>query len=171
MQPTKLLRTTVGLSQAALAERAGTSQSTIAAYERGSKQPGWGTLERMARRVGMEALVWFAPPMLPADRHRYVLHMHAVDEYRARPELVRHRLGRELVRLAGDRPEDRATVALWEVLLDGPVPDLAWTMLDPGEFGRTLRRASPFPRVVSPATRLIATGAGTPWQYRHRRRE
>lgn len=42
-------RTAAGLSQAALAERAGTSRPTLSAYERGRKSP---TLETAARIVG-----------------------------------------------------------------------------------------------------------------------
>jgi transcriptional regulator with XRE-family HTH domain len=52
-----LLRTAraqAGLSQRALAEAAGTSQSAVAAIESGRKQPTVATLERLLRAAGTE---------------------------------------------------------------------------------------------------------------------
>src|SRR5215470_6609218 len=46
------MRTAAGLSQRALAERAGTSQPAIARYERGVATPSWETLERLATACG-----------------------------------------------------------------------------------------------------------------------
>jgi transcriptional regulator with XRE-family HTH domain len=45
-------RRQAGLSQAALAARAGTSQATISAYESGRKQPSVATLERLLAAAG-----------------------------------------------------------------------------------------------------------------------
>src|SRR5688572_24260983 len=42
------------LTQAQLAELAGTSQPTISAYERGAKVPDLGTLERILAAAGFE---------------------------------------------------------------------------------------------------------------------
>jgi transcriptional regulator with XRE-family HTH domain len=56
------LRLSAGLSQRALARRAGTSQPAIARYERGVATPSWETLQRLATacgrrlRIGVEAL-------------------------------------------------------------------------------------------------------------------
>ncbi len=47
-------RTRAGLSQRALAEAAGTSQSAVAAIESGSKQPTVATLDRLLRAAGTE---------------------------------------------------------------------------------------------------------------------
>ena len=47
------LRRSAGLTQAALAELAGTSQPTIAAYETGTKRPNLRTLQRLASAVGL----------------------------------------------------------------------------------------------------------------------
>lgn len=52
-------RTRVGLTQRALANAAGTSQSAVAAIENGSKQPTVATLERLLRAAGTE--------LVPAD--------------------------------------------------------------------------------------------------------
>lgn len=53
--PTSLvrkLRLAAGLSQRALARRAGTSQPAIARYERGAATPSWETLQRLAAACG-----------------------------------------------------------------------------------------------------------------------
>jgi hypothetical protein len=47
------VRQVVGLSQRALAERAGTTQSAVAAYESGAKQPSVATLDRIVRAAGL----------------------------------------------------------------------------------------------------------------------
>jgi transcriptional regulator with XRE-family HTH domain len=45
-------RQRAGLSQAALAQRAGTSQATVSAYESGRKQPSVDTLSRLLAAAG-----------------------------------------------------------------------------------------------------------------------
>ncbi|MDQ4041801.1 MAG: helix-turn-helix domain-containing protein [Actinomycetota bacterium] len=50
-------RRRAGLTQAALAARAGTSQATISAYERGSKEPSLSTFERLLAAVGARLAV------------------------------------------------------------------------------------------------------------------
>lgn len=46
------MRLAAGLSQRALARRAGTSQPAVARYERGAAAPSWGTLQRLAAACG-----------------------------------------------------------------------------------------------------------------------
>jgi transcriptional regulator with XRE-family HTH domain len=45
-------RLEAGLTQAELAERSGTSQATLCAYERGQKSPSTATLERILAATG-----------------------------------------------------------------------------------------------------------------------
>jgi transcriptional regulator with XRE-family HTH domain len=45
-------RLTAGLSQRALAQRAGTSQPAVARYERGIATPSWETLQRLVTACG-----------------------------------------------------------------------------------------------------------------------
>ena len=55
MQPAELLRTVRrrrGLTQAALARAAGTSQPVISAYEAGRRDPTYGTLRRLIAAAG-----------------------------------------------------------------------------------------------------------------------
>lgn len=50
-----------GLSLRAMAERAGTSHSTLAAYEAGRKKPSLTTLERLLRAAGFDLGVELRP--------------------------------------------------------------------------------------------------------------
>jgi transcriptional regulator with XRE-family HTH domain len=50
-------RVGAGLSQAELAERVGTSQATISAYENGTKQPSVATLSRLLAATGSRLTV------------------------------------------------------------------------------------------------------------------
>jgi hypothetical protein len=62
----KEARSAAGLTQAELAERAGTSQSTIAAYESGSKVPNVSTLERVLAATGSALVASRSPSLSPA---------------------------------------------------------------------------------------------------------
>ena len=53
----KRARLQAGLTQHALAARAGTSQATISAYESGRKQPSLDTLDRVLRAAGSRLTV------------------------------------------------------------------------------------------------------------------
>ena len=65
-------RTRSGLSQRALARRAGTAQSVIARIERGQTSPTWETLERLLAAAGVE----LRPVLEPA----VVVGSHMLDE-------------------------------------------------------------------------------------------
>lgn len=62
-------RIRAGMSQAALARRAGTSQSAIALYEGGKRDPGIVTLQRILAAAGFELRV----RLEPVDDHDEVL--------------------------------------------------------------------------------------------------
>lgn len=61
------LRLTAGLSQRALAGRAGTSQPAIARYERGIAAPSWETLQRLAAACGHRLRLRAEPVPDPHD--------------------------------------------------------------------------------------------------------
>jgi hypothetical protein len=67
-------RQAAALSQAALAERAGTSQPTVAAYESGAKTPTLSTLERLLKVCGHELVLDSRPappsPLMALIRQR-----------------------------------------------------------------------------------------------------
>jgi transcriptional regulator with XRE-family HTH domain len=54
-------RTRAGLTQRALAERAGKAQSEIAKIERGRRDPTFATLERLVRAAGLDLRIELAP--------------------------------------------------------------------------------------------------------------
>lgn len=56
------------LSQVALAERAGTTQSTVASYESGHRVPSWRALERLLAACGLAARLRLQPLHLDVDR-------------------------------------------------------------------------------------------------------
>lgn len=66
-------RVNAKLSQAELAERMGTSQSTIARLESGTAKPSISTLERLAQATGMRVRVSLEPiEMTPKKKTRKV---------------------------------------------------------------------------------------------------
>ena len=66
-------RTGAGFTQSELAERAGTSQPTIAAYEAGNKVPTVSTLERVLRATGTTLVANRPSSGLPSGRLRRLL--------------------------------------------------------------------------------------------------
>jgi transcriptional regulator with XRE-family HTH domain len=59
-------RRTAGLSQRALAQRAGTSQPAIARYERGTATPSWETMQRLVAACGRQLRLVVEPTV---DEH------------------------------------------------------------------------------------------------------
>lgn len=128
------MRQVTGLTQQALAEVAGTTQSTIAAYESGAKHPTTGTLDRIVRAAGVElswaivrrgpyhpmALVDLAEALRGAetDLDRRLLTLEFVQEFEAEPPHQRQAL------LTG-RPEPTGDVR-WDALLGALAEHLAF---------------------------------------------
>ncbi len=75
MNPVLQLRKITGLTQKALAERAGTSQPTIAAYEAGEKSPTLDTLEKLARVNALGVVVQYVAP-LTREEQRSLAYLH-----------------------------------------------------------------------------------------------
>lgn len=63
-------RRRTGLTQSALADRAGTSQATISSYENGHKEPSVGTLSRLLAATGTRLTVATGrrPVRVPTER-------------------------------------------------------------------------------------------------------
>ena len=95
-------RLRAGLSQAALASRARTSQQTIASYEHGQKQPGADTLERILRACGFELELGRLPESAIGPRRRLL------DQSRATILRLARQHGARNVRIFGSvaRGED-----------------------------------------------------------------
>jgi len=58
----RALRRRHGLTQADLAQRAGTSQPVISAYERGQRDPTYRTLQKLVAAAGEALVVDASPP-------------------------------------------------------------------------------------------------------------
>jgi len=92
-------RRRAGLTLRALAQRAGTSHSTLAAYEAGRKVPTVDTLQRILRAAGFEPQIQLAPGLDgPAGRDRGhelldALELAALFPARHEPTLVAPRFG------------------------------------------------------------------------------
>jgi transcriptional regulator with XRE-family HTH domain len=63
----KEMREVAGLSQRALAVKAGTSQPAVARYERGVATPSWETLQRIAAACGRRLEIGVTPAPDPHD--------------------------------------------------------------------------------------------------------
>ncbi len=136
-------RQRAGLSQAALARRAGTSQPTLAAYESGRLVPRLDTVARILDATGHE-LSWVATPKVrrgaaptsevsreirrilrrEGERGAWRRLLDFVDDFRGSPRAGQSWLIAEEPRSCGDARFDAAIAAIAELLCDEV--DLPW---------------------------------------------
>ncbi|MDE0220989.1 MAG: helix-turn-helix transcriptional regulator [Spirochaetaceae bacterium] len=143
------LRRRTGLTQVALAELAGTSQPTIAAYESGTKRPSLRTLERLAAAAGLGVHVAFVPHLTREDRRSLALHERIADRLRAAPSETLARAVANLRRMRNLHPGASALLDEWERLLHGSPDVLVDALINPGLHFRELRHVTPFAGVLS----------------------
>ena len=149
MNAIRLLRDLSDLTQSELAEAAGTSQPTIAAYEAGRKSPTLRTLRRLAEVAGLEATIGFHRPMTREERRSLHLHRAIARRLERSPELVLARARDTLSLMRAKHPEAEHLFREWEVLLTRPVPELLPALTDPSPRGRELRQVTPFAGVLT----------------------
>jgi transcriptional regulator with XRE-family HTH domain len=149
MNAIRLLRDLSDLTQAGLAEAAGTSQPTIAAYEAGRKSPTLRTLRRLAEVAGLEATVVFHRPMTREERRSLHLHRAIARCLERHPRRVLDRARDTLSLMRGRHPEAEQLFREWELLLDRPVPELVPALTDPSPWARELRQVTPFAGVLT----------------------
>lgn len=153
MNAVRELRRNADLTQAELARAAGTSQPTIAAYESGRKSPSLRTLSRMARAVGLEAVVVFPPAMTREDRRSLALHRAIADRLTAHPTKTLHRAIQNLALMRDRNPQAADLLGEWDDILTRPVEAIVAAMLDPSQRARGLRKVTPFAGVLEPQER------------------
>lgn len=153
MNPIRLLRRIAGLTQEGLAAAAGTSQPTVAAYEKGAKSPTLETLGRLAASAGLEATVEYHPPMTREERRSLALHREIAARVRADPEGLLARARRNLERMSEGPAGSSQLLKEWQVILDRPLPALLGVLTDPDPWARELRHVTPFAGVLSAAER------------------
>lgn len=61
----KALREAAGLSQAALAEKAGMNRFGVAKLEQGQREPSWATVQALAAALGVDCTAFAAPGVKP----------------------------------------------------------------------------------------------------------
>lgn len=154
MNPIRQMRREAGITQQALADRAGTSQSTIAAYEAGAKFPTWRTIDRLAAALGLEPVITFTPSMSHADFRSLCLHRAIGDVLKQNPDAALRRARQHLRRLASMHPHARELLERWKEWLDGPVDELVAKISDPGAFAREMRQVSPLVGILSQRERI-----------------
>jgi transcriptional regulator with XRE-family HTH domain len=153
MNEVRKLRERAGLTQAALARAAGTSQPTIAAYEAGQKSPTLETLRRLARSVGTEMAVEYYSAPTREERRSLALHRAIADRLAAEPQGVLDRARATLARMRESQPGASPLLREWEVLLDRPLEALLPVLTDPSPWARELRQVTPFAGVLTAAER------------------
>jgi len=149
------LRKRQRLSQRRLAELARTSQPAIAAYESGSKSPRLRTLERLARAVGMEAVVDFVPPLTREERRSLALHRVIASRLEEAPETTLRRAWGTLARMSRLHPAARPLLSHWRALLERPIGEIVDILVDPRPLARELRHVTPFAGVLSARERAL----------------
>ena len=156
MNPVSGLRAHTGLSQSALAARAGTSQPTIAAYEADRKSPTFRTIERLAQAFDFEAHVVYVSPLTREDRRS--LHLHAAISRRIAddPEAVLRRARQNLKTMAKANPGPSPLLREWHRILDAGIERVLSVIADPGEHARDLRQVTPFAGVLTDQERQRA---------------
>jgi transcriptional regulator with XRE-family HTH domain len=148
-----LLRRRAGVTQSRLAELAGTSQPTIAAYESGSKVPNLRTLRKLAQALGLEVRLQFMPAMTREDRRSLALHEAIAQRLLNDPDAVIQRARDTLGLMIERHPGAAPLLTEWDAILRRPESEVADLLLDPRPRARALRQVTPFAGILSPAER------------------
>lgn len=149
MNEVRHLRRLSGVTQSRLAELAGTSQPTIAAYESGRKSPNLRTVRRLARAVGLEARLEFVTAMSREDRRSLALHESIAQKLLEDPHAAIRQARRTLDLMMKTHPHAAPLLTEWDRILRLPVPEIVNILLDPRPRGRELRQVTPFAGVLS----------------------
>jgi transcriptional regulator with XRE-family HTH domain len=149
MNPIRYIRSASGFSQQQLADAAGTSQPTIAAYENDRKSPTWRTVQRLADAAGCLLEVRCHPPLTREDRRSLALHAAIAEHLRAEPDAVLARARASVAHMHALHPGARPLLDEWTVLLRRPLSALLPLLSDPSPWARELRHVTPFAGVLS----------------------
>ena len=153
MNPVQLIRSAVGMTQRELADAAGTSQSTVAAYESGAKSPTWRTVERVASSVGLACYPAVVRPLMRDQRRSLFLHAAIAKELSNRPTEVIEIARKNIAKMRSVNPHAWRLLDEWERILLGMPIQIVARMLDPSEHARDLRQVTPFAGVLATVQR------------------
>lgn len=154
MNVVRRLREQTGLTQAALAALAGTSQPTVALYESGEKSPTLTTVRRMAAAAGLDFFPLFVPPLSREDRRSLAYHRAVAKKLRRFPQSLISKAKAVSGKTAQQHPQTRELCRQWEMWLNLPLEMLIAHISDPGMNARDMRQVSPFAGTLTPGERL-----------------
>ena len=149
MNIVRQLRQQANVTQQELARRAGTSQSTIAAYEAGTKSPTLRTLENLASVLDLELEARFVPKLKRVERRSLAFHRAVADSLQENPEEIIQRARTHLGRLRTLHPHAAALINRWYAWLDLPPDLLIKQFTDTSKLAQNMRQVSPFAGVLS----------------------
>ena len=153
MNLVRQLRLQTCITQQELADTAGTSQSTIAAYEAGTKSPTLRTIEKLANSLGQEMTATYMPRLTREDHRSLAFHRAIAEILRKKPTTVLSRARSNLRKLSTIQPGARSLFEHWKAWLKLPVEELVLKILDPLPEAREMRQVSPFSGVLNPQDR------------------
>jgi transcriptional regulator with XRE-family HTH domain len=152
-------RVEAGLSQRELAARSGTSGATIAAYERGTKEPRLSTLRRLLEAAGMRLELGYTPEptkrragdLTREEQRSLALHRVIAARLAADPKRVRAKARRNLsvMRRANADGSAQGWLAEWDRRLCGPLAGVIDALVSTHQHARDLRQVTPFAGVLS----------------------
>ena len=153
MNPVQLIRAVAGITQRELADAAGTSQPTVAAYESGTKSPTWRTVQRIADSVGLVCYPTVVTPLTRDQKRSLFLHTAIAKELRTRETEVIANARENIAKMRSVNPHAWRLLDEWERILCGTTSQIVAQMLDTSVQGQDLRQVSPFGGVLTTAQR------------------
>jgi len=154
MNPVRQLRSGLGLTQLQLAEKAGTSQPTIAAYEANKKSPTLETLKKLAHSLGVELAISFVSPLTKEDERSLAYHEAICEKLKQNPDIILGKAKKNLEFMSQKNPDARWLFELWEKWLGLSTQELIMNCLDLSLLSRDMRQVTPFAGVLSAKERL-----------------
>lgn len=129
----------------------GTSDATLSSYETGRVEPRLSTLKRLAEANGLEIEVTVRPRLTSADRRALAVGEAVAQRLLQSPEIVIERAKRNLetIRSVDVGGHSRKAAEAWARLLERSPQEIAAVLVDPGAVGCSLRKSTPFARVLS----------------------
>jgi transcriptional regulator with XRE-family HTH domain len=148
MNIVRKLRDQAHVTQQALAYKAGTSQSTIAAYETGTKSPTLKTLEKLAAAVNLELEARFVPNLSREEKRSLAFHEAIAAFLHSRPEESIQRARKNLEQLRSLHPHAFDLINRWSEWLNLPPRILIKQMTEISEDAHEMRQVSPFAGIL-----------------------
>ena len=155
MNLVKMLREHAGITQVVFAARVQTSQSTIAAYETGTKSPTMRTVNRFASLLGLELDASFVPAMSREDRRSLEFHKAIAQILRHDPASAVNHAKKNQQKLLQLHPHAGFLLRRWNSWLNLPTGELVARIQDVGVLARDMRQVSPFSGILKQQERSL----------------